>query len=234
MRTIVISAYPASGKTYMYSNYNGNPYIMLEADINKFKWTVDDKGHITNDINPDFPENYINYVKDNIGKVDVIFISYDKEMRDILSSRGIRYFLVYPDKQMKKDWVRRMMMQGKRGDFINYIIENFDASIDEIESNRTHSNVCKLRLTLSNPYLDNFIISKIDSDVKYSRYINKSAWDLSKDYKRKGLKRLIDLEKDITDAYTDAMVNRRPAVISIKQTKKILEIIKSVSNLYKR
>lgn len=44
MRTLVISAFPVSGKTYMYSNYNGDPYIILDAELSKFKWMKNTKG----------------------------------------------------------------------------------------------------------------------------------------------------------------------------------------------
>lgn len=113
MRTLVISAFPVSGKTYMYSNYNGDPYIILDAELSKFKWMKNTKGQLTDDINPEFPSNYIDYIKENIGKVDVIFVSSDKEVRDLLISNNIKYFLVYPNKSMKKNLVKSNEIKGK-------------------------------------------------------------------------------------------------------------------------
>lgn len=34
--TIVISAFPACGKSYTYKNFNDKPYIMLDSDSSKF------------------------------------------------------------------------------------------------------------------------------------------------------------------------------------------------------
>ena len=74
-RTVVVSAFPCCGKTYAFENYQ-NKYSMLDSDSSKFSWTYeaekDENGNILRGIkrvrNPNFPKNYIEHIKENIGK----------------------------------------------------------------------------------------------------------------------------------------------------------------------
>lgn len=61
--TIVISAFPACGKSYKVKNYNGKPYTMLDSDSSNFSWIKDELGNNTKVRNPDFPSNYIQHIK---------------------------------------------------------------------------------------------------------------------------------------------------------------------------
>lgn len=106
--TLIISAYTCCGKTYA-SEHMKN-YDILDVDIRKFKtikrlpneeeiekerqwWesslhlmsTEAHLNHFKQQIisvdNPNFPDNFIQYIKENIGKVDVIFIDSDHDSR---------------------------------------------------------------------------------------------------------------------------------------------------------
>jgi len=131
--TIVISAFPACGKSYMFKNHNGKPYTMLDSDSSEFSWIKDNKGNNTKERNPEFPENYIKHIKDNIGKVDVIFVSSHSVVRKALNKNNINFFMVYPDKSMKEEWVSRFRERGNDEKFISFILNNWDDFIDEIE-----------------------------------------------------------------------------------------------------
>lgn len=234
MRTLVISAFPVSGKTYMYSNYNGDPYIILDAELSKFKWMKNTKGQLTDDINPEFPSNYIDYIKENIGKVDVIFVGSDKEVRDLLISNNIKYFLVYPNKSMKKTWLNRMRLRGNTSNLISFIIDNFDDFIDEIDKENQSRFVYKLKLSDEKSYIDNDMIRYLDSNKECIEYINNSIFDLVKKYKRTDINKLAQLKDDIDKSYVEAVVNRSPVTLSTKNVKDVLSVIKSIINLYRR
>ena len=101
--TKIISAYPCCGKTYAFENYQ-DIYSILDSDSSEFSWiyrerTDDELQKIKEDLesmlspinadkefervrhekikerNPNFPNNYIEHIKENIGKVDYIFVS---------------------------------------------------------------------------------------------------------------------------------------------------------------
>jgi len=150
--TIIVSAFPACGKSYMFNNYNDKPYTMLDSDSSNFSWVKDENGINTKERDSNFPNNYIKHIKDNIGKVDVIFVSSHNIVREALNENNIRFFMVYPDKNMKDEWIKRFRERDNNGIFINFISKNWDNFIDEIEK----EDKCLLeRLNADNPYIDN-------------------------------------------------------------------------------
>lgn len=126
--TKVISAFPACGKTFLFNNEDFvNKYIILDSDSSKFSWIYDDNGNKTNIRNPDFPSNYIKHIKDNIGKVDLIFVSSHSSVREALDKNKIQYTLVYPYIGLKDDWINRCSNRGNDEKFIDVIDKNWDA-----------------------------------------------------------------------------------------------------------
>lgn len=58
--------------------------MCLDSDSSNFSWVKDENGNNTKERNPEFPKNYIEHIKSNIGKVDVIFVSSHKVVREAL------------------------------------------------------------------------------------------------------------------------------------------------------
>ena len=125
MKTAVISAFPACGKTYAYKHFQ-DKYSILDSDSSDFSWIKDQNGENTKMRNPDFPTNYIKHIKNNIGKVDFIFVSSHLIVRQALEDAGIKYCTVYPMENMKNEWVGRMWLRGNNEDSIRFIAENFE------------------------------------------------------------------------------------------------------------
>ena len=108
--TKIIAAFPACGKTYCFSN-NKNLSI-LDSDSSQFSWVnvidkeYEAKNRGKNDYkeryikvrNPDFPKNYIEHIKENIGKVDYIFVSTHEEVRKALNESDIEFTIVCPER----------------------------------------------------------------------------------------------------------------------------------------
>lgn len=150
--TIIVSAFPACGKSYMFNNYNDKPFTMLDSDSSEFSWVKDNNGNNTKERNPEFPNNYIKHIKNNIGKVDVIFVSSHDIVRKALNKNKINFFMIYPDKSMKEEWIRRFKERGNDENFINFISNNWEYFIDEIQDEEK----CLLeKLSFDNPYITN-------------------------------------------------------------------------------
>jgi len=154
--TIIVSAFPACGKSYMFNNYNGKPFAMLDSDSSNFSWIKDENGENTKERDPNFPTNYIKHIKDNIGKVDVIFVSSHDIVRKALNKNNINFFMVYPDKSMKDEWIRRFRERGNDEGFIKFISDNWDSFIDEIEK---EEKCLKEKLSVDHLYIDNKYIA---------------------------------------------------------------------------
>lgn len=116
--TLVVSAFPATGKSYFFENSDMN---VIDSDSSKF-----DKS--------EFPANYIEHIKKNIGTVSVILVSSHKEVRDALVENEIPFVLVYPDKELKEDYIERYKTRGSPPAFVELISSNWDDWIGELEN----------------------------------------------------------------------------------------------------
>ena len=150
-QTFVVSAFPACGKSYCYNNYQ-DKFSMLDSDSSEFSWVKDSEGNNTKERNPSFPDNYIKHIKDNIGNVDVIFVSSHENVRKALKGNNIKTIIVYPSKDLKEEWIRRFKERGNNGGFINFISNNWDNFIDDIETE--DNGFLKERLNSKDSYID--------------------------------------------------------------------------------
>lgn len=158
MRAKIISAFPACGKSTYYKNWsqyspenvwrkknNGEQVYrtgtnepcgdrILDSDSSLFSWIYDENGNKTDQRNPDFPNNYIQHIKEHMDTEDIIFVSSHKVVRDALKSEGIPYILIYPERNMKDEWMRRFRERGNSEAFIKFQDDNWDTFIDEMEA----------------------------------------------------------------------------------------------------
>lgn len=116
--TLVISAYPCCGKTYAFEHYQ-EVYSILDSDSSNFSWIYKDGEKVRN---PDFPNNYIEHIKENLGKVDVIFVSSHLQVREAMAEADIPYITVYPKHHLLNEWVGRMYRRGSTDEFIKFQI----------------------------------------------------------------------------------------------------------------
>jgi hypothetical protein len=129
MRTKIISAFPGTGKSYYNSKY---PYTTIDSDSSNFSWVKDEDGNNTKLRNPEFPQNYINHIKENIGKFEFIFVSSHKEVRDALLDECIFFYLVYPSMDRKEEFIERYRKRGNDENFIQLVSNNWDKWMQEI------------------------------------------------------------------------------------------------------
>lgn len=134
MKTKVISAFPACGKSYFYNIQKDLGLKVLDSDSSEFSWIKDESGNNTKERNPDFPSNYIEHIKNNLGSVDIIFVSSHDIVRNALKESNINYYLAYPQKELKQEWVERFKSRGNNEGFIQFISSNWDSFIDDIEN----------------------------------------------------------------------------------------------------
>ena len=126
MRTKIISAFPGVGKTTYHKN---NPETTLDSDSSGFSWVVNENGEKVR--NPEFPQNYITHIKENIGKYKYIFVSSHKEVRDALLDNCIFFYLVYPVNSRKEEFIQRYKDRGNDENFIKLVKTNWENWMDE-------------------------------------------------------------------------------------------------------
>ena len=124
--TRVVSGFPGIEKTTLFDN--GTRFLLLDSDSSTFSW-ADPVKRIRN---PEWPQNYLRHILQNIGKVDEIFVSSHAEVRTALVDAGIKFTLVYPGLEMKEEYVQRYVSRGNAPAFVTLLQENYDAWITEL------------------------------------------------------------------------------------------------------
>lgn len=133
--TKIVSAFPATGKSY-FSKHSG--LVVLDSDSSRYGWiTAPDGAKVRN---RDFPANYIKHIQANMGKADYILVSSHEAVRQALRAAGLEYLLVYPDRALRADYVRRCERRSDNGFPIQTMLDNWDAWIDSCEAEHgTHA-----------------------------------------------------------------------------------------------
>lgn len=125
MRTKIIAGFPGIGKSVLFNS--SSDLKVLDSDSSLFSWIEEGVRH------PDFPNNYMQHIKENIGKADVILVSSHDVVRKALEENGIEYTLVYPSIELKDEYIERYKKRGNNEGFINFIGNNWDNFIQDIE-----------------------------------------------------------------------------------------------------
>ena len=146
MKTKIISAFPGVGKTYYHER---NKEISIDSDSSHFSWVKDGKGNNTKERNPEFPNNYISHIKENIGNYKYIFVSSHEGVRNALKENGIGYYMIYPAKSKKQEFIERYIQRGSPEGFVNLIKENWNSWIEKIEEEK-EEGFTKVCMTLKN------------------------------------------------------------------------------------
>lgn len=124
--TLVISAFPGTGKTVL-TQYKG--LNILDSDSSKF-----DKAG--------FPDNYIKHIKEKADTydsdipalkpfVDILCVSSHKVVRDAMKADRIHYTLVYPYLESKEEYLDRYRKRGSSEAFITLLDSNWKTWLSE-------------------------------------------------------------------------------------------------------
>lgn len=127
IKTSVVSGFPGVGKSYYVNHGEGSDYMpqgfALDSDSSKFP-------------KEGFPKNYIQHIKENMGKVKIIFVSSHQEVRKALVEENIDFTLCYPHKGLKLEYLKRYIDRGSPIQFIELLFVNWEIWIDDCFNQR--------------------------------------------------------------------------------------------------
>jgi len=135
--TLLCAGFPGVGKSHF---YNHSKLKVLDSDSSKF-----DKAF--------FPQNYIDHIKANLGKVDIILISSHDVVRDALVKEGLDFTLVYPNIDLKDEYIERYKQRGSNEGFIKLVSDNWTEWITQLQN----QNGCKKIELSAGQYLSDVI-----------------------------------------------------------------------------
>ena len=130
-KTIVVSAFPGKGKSYMTKSSVLN---ITDSDSSKFSW-IYKNGIKTDERNPNFIPDYIDHIKSCIksGEYDVIFVSSHEDVRRALAAAKIPYFLIYGYQSDKEDYLELYRERGNTEKFIENISSNYKKYVESMD-----------------------------------------------------------------------------------------------------
>jgi hypothetical protein len=112
-----------------------NRINILDAESSAFSWIWNPE-NLENgrERNPEFPHNYISFIKENMDKYDVILTSTHKAVRDCMRYEGIPFMCVVPELNCKNEYMIRYLQRGSSIEFIEDLYENWARYIEDIVS----------------------------------------------------------------------------------------------------
>lgn len=133
---MIIAAFACTGKTTIAKN-NKN-YIDLESS--DYKWIFDEsiknidkekrKGAPGRTLNPEWPYNYINKIKELKDVYEYVLIVPDTEVLMHLDFDEINYLVVVPEKDNKKEYIERAKRRENHQVFIDFIDRFYEVLIE--------------------------------------------------------------------------------------------------------
>jgi hypothetical protein len=135
-QTLIVSAFCGTGKTYFCARNRG----AVEVECWKYEESY-------------FPENCIVDIKSKLGEADVIFISTNPLVLNVLNKMRIEVILVYPERELKNEYMDRYRNRGSSEDFILTLSTYWNDWIKEIEENEKFRHI----VLKSNQYISDVI-----------------------------------------------------------------------------
>jgi hypothetical protein len=117
----ILSCFPGTGKSYLFNNQEKYGLKILDSDSSNFSWLEN------GDRNPEFPQNYISHIKENLFKVDLILVSTHKSVREALVANihqsSLRF--VIPNLLDMDIYIERYRSRGSSESFIKLLSDNW-------------------------------------------------------------------------------------------------------------
>ena len=98
-------------------------------------------------------KEYLNDVKEQIGKVDYILLSTEPEGLEILKEEGFDITLVYPENELRNEYLDRYIDRDSPYEFIGTFMKHWDIWLNELKD----LNYCKHIILRNGEYLQDVI-----------------------------------------------------------------------------
>lgn len=122
----VIAGFPGIGK----SDFVKHNKKMKIKDSDSSEWDKDD-----------FPENYLNYIENIIEDGYTILCSTHEDVRNGLEERGISYVLVYPEENLKEEYIKRYSDRGSPETFIDMMNDKWEEFIKSCDESLPYKRI---------------------------------------------------------------------------------------------
>lgn len=118
----IISGFPGTGKSFHTAQLILDGYTVADSDSSG--WAKD----------ASWPAPYIAHIKQRASTHDVVFVSTHKEVRQGLLDAGLPFYLVYPTRDQKRDYLERYEGRGASDSFVALMDAKWDEFLSELET----------------------------------------------------------------------------------------------------
>ena len=149
---LIISAFHAVGKTYLYDKFKGKGYNISDSDSSKFS-----KGD-------EFPNNYLDHIR-NLDSNLVLVSTHELVVDGILNDPELNknYWVVAPKISMKDEIISRMISRRSSHALIETVMNNYHKWVHNLMRR------CKNRYVLnSGGYLSDVVVVDCHDNFKIS------------------------------------------------------------------
>ena len=151
---IFICAFTATGKSSVAKKYSN--IVDMESTKYKYLGVFEEKEELKStprELNPEWPENYFKALLEEKDKYDYILVS-DEVCNKFLVDNNFEYWLVYPNRSLKQEYLLRCKNRGNNDEFIYWYSKLWDKWIDDCE----HDLVASKHIVLeTNQYLEDIL-----------------------------------------------------------------------------
>ena len=151
---VFIYAFSATGKSTVAKKYSN----VIDMESTKYKYEdciEDDESAKSTDriFNKDWPDNYFKALDEVKSSYDYILIS-DEICDDYLKVNNYEYWWVYPNRELKDEYMDRCRARGNNEEFIYWYSKLWDKWIDKCENDKNATKHIKLN---KNEYLEDVL-----------------------------------------------------------------------------
>lgn len=141
-RGIIIYVFPCGGKSF-YCSIN-NQAIELKSE--KYRWLDFKEGELNkgnmNQLNPKWPQNYLDDLYISVSKFDYVFISNSGRL--LCQEHNLQYYSVFPYLELKDEYINRMINRKNSENLIENMKCNYEKYICCLENDIYAKRICRL------------------------------------------------------------------------------------------
>ena len=127
--TKIIAGFGGVGKTTLAKKYKN----VLDLESTPYKYLIENYGNYDaeavkgqgiakKELNPDFPDNYVAAIQENIGKYDYILVwCHPEQSLPHLDKAGIDYEIFLPTREALDEYRQRFINRGNSEEYVNRV-----------------------------------------------------------------------------------------------------------------
>lgn len=124
----VFAGFPGVGKSYVTNLW---PDECSDSDSSAFSWAPGKQGQ---ERHPEWPQNYIDHIKQMLEANEIVFVSTHAEVLEALAEAGIAWQLLVPSHNCKEEYLERYAERGSPQSFIDLLSTKWGAFIEQCQT----------------------------------------------------------------------------------------------------